>query len=295
MAFVKLYVPGRLPRVPERAGLAFKAYEIEELADVYFFRPAGIVFARAARALRLTPTAVTIVSVVVGVIGAALLYFDDLAMAGFALIILYSVLDSSDGQLARRPASRQRSVVRSWSGGYVVNRDFRRAGGATLALSAGVSIVGWVFGGLAAAVHAQMYDYHRNVYVRVVIDGKARRAEPGALLRAYDWMQTRLAGSHHDVELMIADRGAGGVVRDSDRVCYRACFYWPVRGWNLMGDNTRFYAIGVLAWLHHLEWFIAFLLIPMNAALVAMWWWQSKADRRFVACLAEADRQPAGL
>jgi phosphatidylglycerophosphate synthase len=81
--------------------LAFKAYEIEELADVYFFRPCGLVFAYAARALRLTPTTVTLVGAAVGIAGGVLLADSRLALAGFALIVLHSILDSSDGQLAR--------------------------------------------------------------------------------------------------------------------------------------------------------------------------------------------------
>ncbi len=30
------------------------------------------------------------------------------------------------------------------------------------------------------------------------------------------------------------------IIDDSpeDRETYRACFYWPVRGWNLLGDNA---------------------------------------------------------
>src|SRR5262249_23136278 len=47
------------PADPDR--LAFKAYEIEELADIYFFRPLGMIGARAARRLRFTPAAVTAV------------------------------------------------------------------------------------------------------------------------------------------------------------------------------------------------------------------------------------------
>src|SRR5580700_6528925 len=71
------------------------------MADVYFFRPLGMVVARAACALRLTPIFVTVLGAIVGVAGGALLFDPSLAFAGFALIILHSILDSSDGQLAR--------------------------------------------------------------------------------------------------------------------------------------------------------------------------------------------------
>ena len=82
--------------------------------------------------------------------------------------------------------------------------------------------------------------------------------------------------------MAIAARAHDGVVSDADRASYRTCFYWPVRGWNFLGDNTRFYAVGVLAWIHHLEWFFAFVLVPMNLAMAALWLWQRRADRRFL-------------
>jgi len=102
------------------------------------------------------------------------------------------------------------------------------------------------------------------------------------LVRAYEAMQRRLIGLHGEVEEAVAARARYGKVPEVDRARYRASFYWPVRGWNLLGDNTRFYAIGVLAWIHHLEWFFAFILIPMNIALAALWLWQRRADRQFL-------------
>ena len=97
-------------------------------------------------------------------------------------------------------------------------------------------------------------------------------------------IQERL-GLPPTVEASIEDRSSRGVVRVEDRERYRAFFYWPVRGWNLLGDNTRFYAVGVLAWLQHLDWFFAFILLPMNAAFALLWLWQARADRRFLAGL----------
>ena len=160
--------------------------------------------------------------------------------------------------------------------------------------SGGLSLVPWaLLAAVANIVHAQMYDYHRSEYIRFAIAGAARRESlsgprSGVLMRVlgvYEAAQRRLAGRHPEVARAIEARAVGGIVRPEDRARYRACFYWPVRGWNLLGDNTRFYAIGVLAWLHHLEWFVTFMLVPMNAALVALWLWQARADRRFLAGL----------
>ncbi len=284
-------------REPE--GLAFKAYEIEELADVYFFRPLGMVVARAARALRLTPTFITVFGAIVGVAGGALLYDARLAFAGFALIILHSILDSSDGQLARMTGQvTELGRLLDGVGGYVTHAAIYIAiVAASLARGVGATVWLWaVLAAIANGAHAQMYDYHRSVYARVVMRQTARASKqiarapaagdvPRGIVTAYERVQTWLAGLHRTVEAAIDERSSRGMVRAGDRERYRAVFYWPVRGWNLLGDNTRFYAVGVLAWLQHLDWFFAFILLPMNAAFALLWLWQARADRRFLAGL----------
>jgi hypothetical protein len=275
----------------EPVGLAFKAYEIEELADVYFFRPVGMVFARVARALGLTPTAVTIFGGLVGITGGAMLYSEHLALVGFAVIIFHSVLDSSDGQLARMTGQvTELGRLLDGLGGYITHAAIYFALAFSM-LARGVG--GRVFGLMLAAgafnmLHAQMYDYHRTTYLRTVLKGIAvpPTADTGhGVTRIYERVQRAVSGLHPRVEQALADRARGGAVRDRDRARYRQYFYGPVRGWNLMGDNTRFYAVGVLAWLHRLDWFFAFVLVPMNVAFAALWLWELRADRRFLAGL----------
>jgi phosphatidylglycerophosphate synthase len=275
--------------------LAFKAYEIEELADVYFFRPLGAAIAHAARILGFTATELTLTGCVIGVGGGSLLYDERLGLWAFALLIVYGIIDSADGQLARMTRTdSELGRVLDGVGGYItyaaayvaiVTGFLSRGGGVSIIVLAALSAI-------ANTVQAQMYDYHRTAYATLAIKGVAVSADPGAwidarwarsLLRAYQTAQRRLIGRHNEVEAAIAARSHQGIVKDEDRARYRACFYWPVRGWNLLGDNTRFYAIGVLAWIHRIEWFFTFILVPMNIALVALWLWQRRADRRFLA------------
>jgi phosphatidylglycerophosphate synthase len=274
------------------AGLAFKAKEIEELADVYFFRPAGMIFALAARAVGMTPTAVTLVGTAVGVVGGVLLARPERALVGFLVLILHGVLDSSDGQLARMTGkSSDFGRMMDGIGGYVTHVAIY-LGILTSAWSHGH---GWAFLGLmflaafANIVHAQMYDYHRSTYAAVAIKGEPTRAmvghpQPG-IVGAYEAMQRALSGLHPESERLVAAHQQNGRAADADRQRYRSCFYWPVRGWNLLGDNTRFYAIGVLAWFGRIEHFFLFELIPMNVAFVLLWLWQVRADRRFLGRL----------
>lgn len=280
------------PSVPGNA-LAFKAYEIEELADIYFFRPLGSLVARAARVAGLSPTAVTLAGTGIGVAGGALFSDERLGLLAFALLIVHSVFDSADGQLARMTGQvTELGRILDGVGGYMTHAAVYVAIVAgSLVRGGSVSIIGWAaLSAIANTAHAQLYDYFRNSYATIAIKGIVPRSSRTTalmssahrVLQVYENTQRLLVGTHIDVESAVAARAQGGTVADADRARYRACFYWPVRGWNFLGDNTRFYALGVLAWIHHLEWFFAFVLIPMNLALVALWMWQRAADRRFL-------------
>ena len=276
-------------------GLAFKAVEIEELTDVYFFRPAGSLIARGARSIGLGPIEVTIAGAFVGIAGGALLYDERLGLLAFALLILHGIIDSADGQLARM-TGRVTDLGRALdaAGGYVTHVAIFLAIGASL-LHRGwsASILFWmVLAGIATAVHAQMYVYHRDAYIAVVTKGVAPGALStnippviGWLFRAYFGAQRWFVGLHDKVEAALTARAADGRIREEDRSRYRETFYPLVRGWNFLGDNTRFFAIGVLVCLHRIDLFFASVLVAMNLAFVALWFWQRSADRRFLASL----------
>jgi len=273
--------------LPETVGLAFKAYEIEELADVYFFRPLGMVCARAARAVGLTPTIVTLIGAGVGIAGGALLYDQRFGLVGFAALVLHSVIDSADGQLARMTGQvTDLGRILDGVGGYLTHVAIFLAIAESMLDRYGVGMVAALVAGSAVStiLHAQMYDYYRASYARIVVKREpASRVEASyGVARMYEALQRIVAGDHERVEAAIAARASNPAVVELDRLAYRACFYWPVRGWNAMGDNTRFYAIGVLAWTHRLDWFFGFVLLPMNALFAVLWAWQRRADRRFL-------------
>ena len=272
--------------------LAFKTKEIEELADVYFFRPLGALIAYAAMPVGISPTALTIFSACVGTFGGLLLYDERRGLVAFGLLILHGIFDSADGQLARL-TGRTSEFGRILDGlaGYVTE------GTAYVAIAAGYAAHGgsstiflWLAAaGVASTIHAQLYDYHRTTYGTVVL--RERAPEPvslnvpgwaGWLSAIYHSAQRRLIGLHADVEAALRKRSVGGRVLGEDRERYRETFYWPVRGWNFFGDNTRFYGIGAAALVHHLDWFFVFVVGPMNIALVLVWIWQQRADRRFL-------------
>ena len=272
--------------------LALKSAEIEELSDIYFFRPLGWLVAQAAKTVSVSPAALTVIGGLVGIAGGAFLYDERRGLIGFAILILHSIIDSADGQLARL-TGRVSEMGRVLDGlsGYVTHAAI------FLAIAAGLFHRGWsasvfiwmLLAAVATAIHAGMYDYHRSIYTGIVNEGRipvqltAKMPVPlRALFALYLVIQRWVVGLHADVERTLATRAIDGRVADEDRASYREYFYPLVRGWNFLGDNTRFYVLGVLAFFHRLDLFFAFILVVMNVALLVLWFWQRSVDRRFL-------------
>ncbi|HZE13207.1 MAG TPA: CDP-alcohol phosphatidyltransferase family protein [Chthoniobacterales bacterium] len=278
--------------------LALKSAEIEELTDIYFFRPVGSVVAGAGKTVGLTPVGLTLIGTIIGVVGGALLYHERLGLLAFAILIVHSIVDSADGQLARM-TNRVTELGRVLDGlsGYATHVAVYLAIGFGVVHRGGrESVLIWMLlAGIATAIHAGMYDYNRHIYIAVVTDARLPMHAPRTIPPPIRWIfliylgiQRWIIGTHADVEAALAERSVDGRVRDEDRARYREIFYSLVRGWNFLGDNTRFFAIGVLALLHRIDLFFAFVLVLMNAAFVVLWLWQRSADRRFLAALSSS-------
>lgn len=82
---------------------SLKSIETENYIDRIFYRPIGYWIASKIQHTGITPNAITILSIFVGIGGASLFFFDPLWMnaLGILLLICANILDCVDGQLAR--------------------------------------------------------------------------------------------------------------------------------------------------------------------------------------------------
>lgn len=82
---------------------SLKSGDTEEWFDLIFYRPIGYVWAVIARRLGVTPNAITIASIFIGVGAGVAFYYDNfwINLLGMFLLILADSFDSADGQLAR--------------------------------------------------------------------------------------------------------------------------------------------------------------------------------------------------
>ncbi|MBR1541308.1 MAG: CDP-alcohol phosphatidyltransferase family protein [Bacteroidaceae bacterium] len=82
---------------------SLKSADTEEWIDLVFYRPIGFRWALFFQKLGVTPNAVTIVSIFLGVAAGVMFYFQSLSLniIGMSLLVWANSYDSADGQLAR--------------------------------------------------------------------------------------------------------------------------------------------------------------------------------------------------
>ncbi len=82
---------------------SLKSMDTEEHIDLMFYRPVGYMWACLAKSLGVTPNAITIASIFLGIGAGVMFYFPELWMniIGMLLLVWANSFDSADGQLAR--------------------------------------------------------------------------------------------------------------------------------------------------------------------------------------------------
>ena len=80
-----------------------KSMDTEEFIDIHFYRPIGYQWALFFNKLGVTPNAITIASIFIGIAAGICFYPKDLIInvIGMLLLIWANSYDSADGQLAR--------------------------------------------------------------------------------------------------------------------------------------------------------------------------------------------------
>jgi phosphatidylglycerophosphate synthase len=163
---------------------AGKGPVVEEWADRRFFRPAGWRIATTLAPTRVSPDAVTLASLVLGVLAGHLFWYANpwINAAGVVLFIWSDVLDSADGQLARLRGTSTRM-------GRILDglADSARFLSLYSHLGARLYVSGWGWGGVVlalAALFSHTYqaaaaDFIRQAYLYFAV-GKGSELDVGS-------------------------------------------------------------------------------------------------------------------
>ena len=302
-------------KIPFSYKQSLKSLDTEETLDLMFYRPLGYFWSVIAYRLGVTPNAITIASIFIGIGAGVAFYFNNLLwnLGGVALLVLANSFDSADGQLARmtRQYSRLGRILDGLSGDiwfaaiYVaiclrenVTSDF-------FSHHHWVIWVGAAVTGVCHAVQAAMADYYRQFHLYFVKGKEGSELDTASDLwdkfHALSWKKNfwrklvlmfytnYTVGQEKRTPWMqkfrrLLQQKFGDEVPDNLREKFRAQSKPLMKYTNMLSFNTRTIALFVAILVFQMPWlYFAFELTVLNVMLVYMMWRHERICRGFIS------------
>ncbi|MFW6051289.1 MAG: CDP-alcohol phosphatidyltransferase family protein [Myxococcota bacterium] len=298
-----------------------KSREVEDPVNVYVHRPLAYAFVWAVYRTPVTPNAVTLLAMLVGLTAGGLWIWGapGAMLAGGILLWASAILDGADGILAR--AKRMQS-------------DFGRAldGSADMIVAAGtvlpafyhiflttdwdpVYVVGSPFALVLTLVHLYMYDYYKESYLRMTrldrggegqdasaVKAKleAKKGEMGPITRLaviivllpFLNAQTRMVALTNPLALR---EGRRFVRNEETAHIYRTHNAGPMRLWAAISLAPHSYLMAICGMADRLDLYFWIRLVGMNVLWLAVLVWQRRATRRTMEELREIGAVPPAV
>ena len=153
-----------------------KSLDTEEFIDIHFYRPIGYRWALLFNRLNISPNAVTIAGIIIGVAAGICFYFTSLTinLLGMFLLIWANSYDSADGQLARMTGKKS-ELGRILDGLCGIAWFVAIYAAICFRLMPSWGFWVWILAAITGFFHgrqAGMADYYRNVHL-FFLKGKA--------------------------------------------------------------------------------------------------------------------------
>lgn len=177
---------------------SLKSMDTEEHIDLWFYRPIGYMWAKLAARLGVTPNAITIASIFLGIGAGIAFYYDKLwiNIIGMVLLVWANSFDSADGQLARMTGqySRLGRILDGLAGDFWFVTIYFAICFREIATSEFYIAHHWVIwtiavaAGLCHAKQAAMADYYRQFHLYFL------KGESGSELESAEELKSKGAG-----------------------------------------------------------------------------------------------------
>ena len=292
---------------------SLKSMDTEEHIDLAFYRPIGYAWACLARKLGITPNAITIASIFLGIGAGIMFYFTPLWMniIGMLLLVWANSFDSADGQLARmtHQYSRLGRILDGLSGDiwfaciYVaiclrenLTSEFFMAHPWVIWTVAVVT-------GLCHAKQAAMADYYRQFHLYFLKGEEGSELESASDLKArlasIPWQgnfwkkltmtvytnstvqQEATAPAMQDLRRELHRRFPDGKIPQSFRDAFRAESLPLMKYTNILSFNWRTIALFTALFMRMPWLYFAFELTVLNVLLIYMIVRHERICRRF--------------
>ncbi|MBO5028750.1 MAG: CDP-alcohol phosphatidyltransferase family protein [Muribaculaceae bacterium] len=292
----------RKPSLRQQYRDTLKSGDTEEWFDLIFYRPIGFAWAVLAKKLHVTPNAITIASIFLGLGAGVCFYFNDfwVNLIGVFLLVWANSFDSADGQLARmtHQYSRIGRILDGLSGDvwfaaiYMaiclrenVTSDFFSAHHWVIWVTAVVT-------GFCHGIQAAMADYYRQFHLYFLKGEEGSELDSAADLwkkfHALSWRHNFMqklvlmfytnytVGQEKRTPWMQRLRRAlqekyRGKVPQQFRERFRQASLPLMKYTNILSFNTRCFALFIAILVFRMPWlYFAFELTVLNILMVYM-------------------------
>ncbi|MCM1070651.1 MAG: CDP-alcohol phosphatidyltransferase family protein [[Clostridium] fimetarium] len=292
---------------------SLKSMDTEEHIDLAFYRPIGYMWACLAKKLGITPNAITIASIFIGIAAGVLFYYNNLWLnvCGMLLLIWANSFDSADGQLARMTGqySRIGRILDGLSGDFwfaTIYVAICLRENATSEFFAAHPWLIWVIAvvtGICHAKQAAAADYYRQFHLYFLKGEEGSELDTASDLRSklaelswsrdfwkkltltfytnYTVNQESNTRSMQALRRELAKRFPDGRIPQSFRDAFRRASLPLMKYTNILSFNWRTIALFTSLFLMMPWLYFAFELVVLNILMVYMICRHERICRKF--------------
>lgn len=277
---------------------SLKKIEVEEIFDLYFYRPLAFLLVKAIYNTNITPNQLTVISMVFGVIGGICYSFGSHSafMLGAAFYLLYNVFDCSDGQLARLKKNGT-AIGRILDGiaDYVVSVALYFGIGFGYANNSSNPFLLWVLiaaAGISNAIQSGLLDYYRTRYLDYVLKRVSILDEELKIFKDEFDSLKKLKGRYFEkaviwiyLKYSAIQQRATNIKQDQEKIKptitseeYSRKNRLPIRLWTFLGPTTQWTFLIITSFLNRIDIYLLGILIVGNILAISFYSFQSKVD-----------------
>jgi len=162
---------------------SLKSYDVEEIIDIFFYRPLSFLFVKLIYSTNITPNQISVFSMLFGILTGVMFGFGthQFFIFGAIALLISNVLDCADGQLARLKKNGT-GIGRIIDGfiDYVTGLSIYVGIGIGLSIATGDYLYVWVItaiGGFSRVLQNMLFDNYRNMYMSNVYNKGSNLAQ----------------------------------------------------------------------------------------------------------------------
>jgi hypothetical protein len=278
---------------------SLKMREVEEVFDLFIYRPLAFLLVRVVYKTSITPNNITFIAILMGITAGC---FYSLGQPvnfkiGALFYLAFNILDCSDGQLARlKKNGNHIGRLIDGIGDYI----------ATLAVYIGIAL-GFVpntvipyywlilltLAGASTMVHGMLVDYYRNRFLNYV-NGRKSNSEKdfeeckkefeelkNKKGKGFDRMVLQIYFKYTELQRMVISRKKKTKIFITTSAEYYQKNKIIMRFWVILGPTTQVTTLIICSFLNRLDIFIWIVIALFNCLAAILWLSQAIIDKTF--------------